>query len=148
MEQLETRIRELFDQFAPVKIFKVKQNKINWLTEDLRGKIEARNRMRRRLEDRGGSEADWRTWKTLRNKVNKELKQAKKNYLKMNLQRKMSNSKCLWDGVKSFLGWSTGGSPEMVVNGKGETLLNPRDVAEEIQLSFQGKLREVEESLG
>ena len=44
----------------------------------------------------------------------------------------------LWDSVKSFLGWKTGGAPETIVKNSGEVLQNPIEVAEEIKSAVSG----------
>ena len=79
--------------------------KVNWMTDALKKRIQARNDMKKKLDCYGGDNRKWREWKTFRNKVNKELKQAKEMFLVRRLQQQMENSKTLWDGVKSHLGW-------------------------------------------
>ena len=116
VSELEYKIRNLMDKHAPVKVFKVDPQKVNWLSDDLKEKIAARNEMRRKLDKYGGDNGQWRKWKSLRNKVNKEIKNAKMEFMKKRIQHKMENSKTLWEGVKSFLGWKGGGSPDIVVD--------------------------------
>ena len=72
----------------------------------------------------------------------------KRDYFEKKLKHKVDNSKCLWEGVKSFLGWKTGGAPDLIISGKGEALQEPQEMANEIQNSFQQKSKEVEQSLG
>ena len=98
--------------------------------------------------ERGGSSGDWKKWRTLRNQINKELKQAKKRFLQKRLEHKIGNSSSPWEGVKSYLGWKCGGSPDLIITSKGEATQEPPKVADEIQKAFKGKLSEVEESLG
>ena len=145
---LEEKIRTLFDKHAPVKIFKISKNKVNWITKELLEQIETRNNLKRNLMQRGGSSEDWNRWKQLRNKINRDLKKAKKEYMKKRLTHRIDNSKSLWQGIKSYLGWSSGGSPDLLVTKKGEQIQEPKQIATEVQNSFQDKLKKVEESLG
>ena len=73
---LEEKIRTLFDKHAPVKIFKISKNKVSWITKELVEQIETKNNLKRNLMQRGGSSEDWNRWKQLRNKINRDLKQA------------------------------------------------------------------------
>ena len=103
-----------------------------------------------RLQDQGQSVNSCKTctWKSLRNKIIKELKNAKREYLKTRVQHKLENSKTLWNGVKDFLGWNTGGSPELIVKDTGEVLQSPENISDAIKDAFELKLKNVEESLG
>ena len=78
VNQLETKITNLIDKHAPLKVFKINPMKINWLTEDLKGEIEDRNKIKARLDLIGGSPKQWRMWKKLRKKLNKKLKMQRK----------------------------------------------------------------------
>ena len=65
VNELETKIRNVMDKHAPVKSFKVEPGRINWLTDDLKAKIKARNDMRTalRTQDKyGGNDSKWRQW--------------------------------------------------------------------------------------
>ena len=147
VEDLEDKIRLLIDKHAPVKIFKVDPQKINWVTEDLKKQIQARNDLRGRLDLYGGNSQQWRQWRCLQNKVNKNLKNAKQEFLKKRIAQKSENSKSLWDGVKAHLGWKGSGSPEAIMK-DGEQITEPKKMSDAIQDSFQAKLKIVEESLG
>ena len=81
---------------------------MNWLTEKLKEEIDLRNKMKKHLDKYGGSNAEWRKWKRFRNKVNKDLKNAKRDFLKAGLQHSLENAKTLWNGVKNHLGWKSG----------------------------------------
>ena len=79
--------------------------------------------------------------------MNKEIKNAKMEFMKKRIQHKMENSKTLWEGVKSFLGWKGGGSPDIVVD-NGVKVSMPGKIANVIQGTFKTKLESVEKSLG
>ena len=91
VKDLETKIRNLIDRHAPVKVFRNNLSKTNWLTEELKDQIKARNDLRRKLELYGGDSQKWNEWKRIRNKLNKDLKAAKNNYLKKKISHKMDN---------------------------------------------------------
>ena len=136
------------DKHAPVKVVKERPNEMEWITEELKKKIEARNSLKSQLEKNGGNSNQWKGWKQFRNKVNKEIKHAKREHMKVKISRRLENSKSMWDGVKNFLGWRSEGAPDILVNKKGEVLQSPDKISEEIQDAFQSKLNEVQQCLG
>ena len=66
VEELQYKIRTLVDRYAPVKKFKIDPSKINWMTDDLKKRIEARNILKKKLDREGGNTKQWREWKVLR----------------------------------------------------------------------------------
>ena len=74
------------------------------MTEELLLKIDSRNLLKKKLDRDGGSDKQWKEWKVLRNKVNRELKAAKREYLNKNLQNQMKESSNPWKCVKNHLG--------------------------------------------
>ena len=128
VENLEGKIRSLVDKHAPVKIFKTDSKRVNWMTNDLLERIERRNTLRSKLDKEGGSSEQWRRWKTLRNKVNKDIKTAKRDHMKSKLENNMESSKTLWDGVKEYLGWKSSGAPELLVKETGEVVQSPLEL--------------------
>ena len=73
VNQLETKIQSLVDKHAPLKVIKINPMKINWITNELKEEIHVRNQMKMRLETKGGSNEEWRSWKKFRNQLNKKL---------------------------------------------------------------------------
>ena len=69
--------------------FKADPSGLNWMTDDIRKQIQAQSELRRKLDCYGGNTAEWREWKSLRNRVNKNIINAKKEYLKIIIQHKM-----------------------------------------------------------
>ena len=59
VSDLEGKIRRLVDSHAPMKIFKADPLYMNWVSDGLKSKIDARNAMRRNLDRYGGSGAQW-----------------------------------------------------------------------------------------
>ena len=117
------------------------------MTEDLKLQIQAHNDLRKKLDTYGGNSVQWREWRSLRNRVNKNMKNAKHEFLKKRLQHRMENSKSLWDGVKALLGWKSSGSPEVIV-ADGTQIVEPKKISQVIQDKFQAKLETVKVSLG
>ena len=147
VHDLETKIRLLVDKHAPVKVLKIDPNRMDWITKELTDKINARNNIKKNLMQRGGSSEERKKWRTLMNQINKEVKQANAKLLQKRLEHKTGNSGSHWEGVKAYLGWKSGGSPDLIVTTKGEATQEPHKVANEIQEAFKGKVSEVEQSL-
>ena len=79
--------------------------------------------------------------------MNKDLKNAKRDFFKAGLQHSLENAKTLWNDVKNHLGWKSGGEPETLkIEGKKE--LDPERLAEKMKDTFSKKLKKVEEELG
>ena len=57
VEELQWKIQNLVDKFAPVKLFKTDPCKVKWMTQELLNRIEARNRRKVKLDKEGGSSA-------------------------------------------------------------------------------------------
>ena len=75
------------------------------------------------------------------------VKNAKKEFMKKNIQHKMNSSKDLWKGVKEHLGWKNSGAPQ-VLEKDGEQITDAKLMANAIQDAFQSKLNEIETNLG
>ena len=107
LEDWKNQICNLVDKHALVKTFKINPNKIEWISKELKEEIGKINAIRKKLDTKGGSSDEWKSWRQLRNKVNEKLKTAKKEYLKTRWNQQMQNSKTHWEGVKEYLGWSS-----------------------------------------
>ena len=75
-------------------------------------------------------ETDWFNYKQTRNKVNIELRNAKKDYYSLKIAGQKHNPKQVWKTVNNLLGKQ---NKQTVVNEldiEGEILTNPQDIAE------------------
>ena len=147
VKNLETKINDILEKHAPMKVVKEDETKALWLTTELKSRIKARNILRDKLDKRGGTNEDWSGWKRFRNKLNKDLKNARLDYLKKGLSNNMENSKTMWDGVKRYLHWDRKGGPDTLVD-KGEVLRKPEERAEAISNALSDKLKLVKDKLG
>ena len=94
-----------------------------------------------------GTQREWKKWKTERNKLNKDIKKAKKSYLMRSIKDKMENSGTMWRGVKDFLGWENGGAPD-ILEVQGVLVKAPQEIANEMEETYSKKLEEVEREVG
>ncbi|XP_031556954.1 uncharacterized protein LOC116293638 [Actinia tenebrosa] len=77
------RWKELFlsvlDSHAPIKTKRIRNKKSPWMTTDLRKAMYDRDKMKQKATQTN-SRDDWSDYKSIRNRVNNEIKRAKKSY--------------------------------------------------------------------
>ena len=77
----------VLDKHAPLKQKKIRSNKIPWITSKIKSLINTRDKLKRKAV-RSKSEVDWINYKTARNQVNIELRNAKQTIIPRKLQVK------------------------------------------------------------
>jgi hypothetical protein len=88
---LEELFLEVLDKHAPLQQKKIRSNKVPWITSEIINKnlINKRDKLKRKAII-SKSEIDWINYKTSRNQINIELRNAKQNYN----SRKIAGQKC------------------------------------------------------
>ena len=114
-KQLEENIKQCMEAVAPMRFVKEKESKPAWITEELLEGRRERERKRQIAKKTGHCE-DFRVWRLLRNKVNRDLKKARKKHLERGLQDKMTFSASLHKGIAEFLGWREAGEPTTLLS--------------------------------
>ena len=69
---------EVLNKHAPIRQKKIRSKKVPWITSEIKKLINKRDRSKRKAIIRN-LEADWLVYKQTRNKVNIEMKKAKKD---------------------------------------------------------------------
>ena len=108
--QLEDNIKQCMEIVAPVRIVQEREGRPSWITEEL---LEARRERekKRQIARKTKHPDDFKVWRLLRNKVNRDLNRARKKHLERGLEDRMRNSASLHKGVAEFLGWRDSGEP-------------------------------------
>ena len=120
---------EVLDKHAPLQQKKVRSNKVPWITSEIKNLINKRDKLKRKAII-SKSEIDWINYKTSRNQINIELRNAKQNYYSTKIAGQKCNPKKAWKSINNLLGKQT---KQTVVNelNMGESTLNdPQDIAE------------------
>lgn len=103
------KFREIFhsslDKVAPYKEIKVKQKTEPWMTSDILDYIRKRD-IQLQLYKKSKSKHIYSDYCKLRNKVQKEVKKAKEEYISNKIEENKNNPKKLWQQLKG-LGYSS-----------------------------------------
>ena len=135
---LEMKITNILEKVAPMEVKKMEyRGKPRWITEELSSLIKKRKltdlkaRKSKTMEDELES-------RRVRNKVAKEIKNAKMEYLKVKLKNLSSNSSKAWDAVNTYLGWKKPMSPTQLVQ-NGNVMTEGPDLAEAMLKQYEKK---------
>ena len=120
---------EVLDNHAPLQHKKIRTKKVPWITSAIKQLIITRDRLKRKAIITN-LEIDWLNYKTTRNKVNIQLRNAKKNYYSTKISDQKCNPKEAWKTINDILGRQR--KPTVVNELKlGEnSLTNTKDIAE------------------
>ena len=125
----KTKFMEIIDRNAPLRRQKIKSKPVPWLNRDY---------LKRKVV-RTGSSAYWENLKIARNNVNKEIRNAKREYFKSSLSDSNGNTKNAWRVINRFL--SCKEKSEHISNIKlpdGSSLTDPSDIANHLNSHFAG----------
>ena len=120
---------EVLDKHAPLQHKKIRAKRISWITSPIKELINTRDKLKRKAIITN-LECDWENYKRIRNKVNIELKNAKKEYYSTRIADEGNNPKKAWKIINNLLGRK---NKQTVVNELklgDNSLTNPKDIAE------------------
>ncbi len=108
MENLEKIFLEVLNKHAPLQHKKIRSKKVLWISSDIK-LINTGDKLKRKailtdlendwLNYRIGLENDWLNYRTTRNKVNIELRNAKKDYYSSTIAGQKFDPKRAWGKV-------------------------------------------------
>ena len=94
---------EVLNSDAPVKTKRVKSNlQPKWFTDDLRKLIKQRDHLLSKARNYPKHSMEWEEYRKFRNKVRREIRNAKRNFFQVTLTKRKANSKDLWAHLKTF----------------------------------------------
>ena len=141
--RLTAAVRVVLDSQAEVNIVDVRKKHATWLTDELKKDIETKNKLyKRSLETK--KEEDWKEYKTLRNKITRQMRKAKRDQISDNLTK--LNDQKMWDQAKKHLGWGRPGPPSQIVE-DGVLLTKQQDVANSMNKTLTDKIDKVKERI-
>ena len=94
---------EVLDKHAPLQHKKIRSNKVPWMTGDIKKLMNTRDNFKRKAI-LTNNENEWLNFKTTRNKVNIELRNAKRDYYSSKIADQKFNPKKAWKSINSLLG--------------------------------------------
>ena len=142
---LSTKITNILDIMAPVRVIQVRTNYAPWISEKTKARIKERNLAQGKAAETK-TEEDWNDYKTLRNAINNTNKEEKKNWIEVKFNAFSNNIITVWKNVKNWLGWSSGGSPTKLVK-DGRLFTKPSDLSRIMNEFFVNKVRNLRNNL-
>ena len=139
------KLNRILDIMAPVKIIQVRTHYAPWMSLETKERIKKRNRAQRKAAETQNSE-DWEIYKKLRNSITSTLKQEKKEWQEKKLESFGNDSGSVWKNVKTWLGWSSGGSPTRLVQ-NGSVYNKPKDLSQIMNNYFISKVKNLKDNL-
>ena len=120
---------EVLDKHAPLQQKKIRSKKIPWITSDIKKLMNTRDKFKRKAI-LTNHENDWLNIKTARNKVNIELRSAKKDYYSSKIAGQKINPKKAWKSINNLLGRQNKPTVVNELNVGEQNLTSPEDIAE------------------
>ena len=120
---------EVLDKHAPLQHKKIRSKKVSWITSDIKKLICARDKLKRKAI-LTNLENDWLNYKTTRNKVNIELRNAKKDYYSSKIAGQKFDPKRAWKSINNLLGRQNKPTVVNELNLDQNNLTSPKDIAE------------------
>ena len=120
---------EVLDKHAPLQYKKIRSKKVPWITSDIKKLINTRDKLKRKSISTN-LENDWFDYKTSRNKVNIELRNAKKEYYSSKIAGQKFNPKKASKSINNLLGRQNKPTVVNEINLGGKNFTTPKDIAE------------------
>ena len=147
VKNLEIKIRDILEKVAPMKVKNmVYGGKPRWISKSIDSFIKERYKTRKKA-NKTKSMINEIEARRVRNQAAKEIKTAKREFLKKNMETLTKNSPDAWSAVNEFLGWKKPMTPTKLVQ-DGAVLAKGHDLAEVMLRHYRRKEEEVQQSLG
>ena len=101
-EYILNQFTPIIDNMCPIRIFKIKNYRPEWMTTELLEQIKDRDYFYVKAKNTG-NEDDWRIAKHLRNVTNANIRQARKEFVQAELQSNSTDYKKFWKTIRSVL---------------------------------------------
>ena len=141
VQMLTAAIEVAADITCPYVKFVVKKKHTKWMTPELKSLMEARDAWFRVFK-RTGNADDHAKFRQFRNKVNQELKRAKKQYF-IRSTNNIQDSAEVWAKVNERTGRNQGFSEPIIIEKDGKTLDDPAEIATAFNLFYQEKVKKI-----
>ena len=131
----KTLFLDVLNKHAPIQNKKVRSKNVPWITRRIKELIISRDKLKRKAIITN-LETDWYNYKQIRNKINTELRNAKKEYYSSKIASQKQNQKQAWKTINNLLGRQCKQTVVNQLDIEGETLTNNEDIAESFNNYF------------
>ena len=127
----------VLDSVAPLKEIRIKQNSEPWMTQEILENIRERDSWLRKFKKDKTILDYYSNYSRLRNKVQRDIKKAKREYMKSKIDENKNDSKRLWETLKS-LGYDnkSKSSANTVLDVDGIKIHDSKEVADHFNKFF------------
>ena len=140
---LTNNLNGILDTMAPIKKVQVRTKYAVWLSNSTKEKMKLRDTAKKKAQETNNDE-DWKRYKHMRNNVTNILKNEKTNYQKQKIIDCCDDTGSVWKNVKTFLGWSSGGSPTQLIDTvSGKLVTKPSELVKIMNDFFINKVKEL-----
>ena len=133
-------VKACLDNLIPLRKIQIRPDNAPWLTKELLAEMKVRNEMRDEAM-RTGDEDKWQDFKVFRNKLRIKCDKIKKNHLNEGLHG--DDSKRNWRNIMAMSGLSTKKSSKIWLKENGESIDDPKEVAEHLNNFFVSKVNKI-----
>ena len=99
---LLSQITEILDKMCPIRSFRIKNYRPDWMTDELIEQIKDRDYFYRKAKKTGNEDA-WNIAKHLRNTTNSNIRLAKRDFILNQLRLHDNNAKKFWKVIKTVV---------------------------------------------
>ena len=125
---LLNHINTILDQMCPIRSFKIRNYRPDWMTRELIEQIKDRDYFYKRAKKTGDSDL-WNIAKYLRNSTNASIRQAKRDFVLNELKQNENNAKKFWKTIRSVLPTGKENLNNEIMLKDGDEKLNRNKVA-------------------
>ena len=133
------RLEGCVERHAPLKKLTPKEVKFKykpWITADVNKMIKLKNKLFQRKKRQANNLEVRRLYNLFRNRVNRELKKAKKNYYTKYFEENNNNIKKTWEGIRSIINIKSTKSTISQIKVNNKVIKNHKKIAESLNNFF------------
>ena len=139
-------VEDLLDDSCPVKKMNIKKPKADWMNNEILDRIIYKDTLLKKAK-KSNKPADWEQARKIRNEVNAQVRLAKAEFIKSNLQTHAGDHKKFWQDIKQIIPDSTHSSKISLTDEISGTLVNELETPNYINRYFVNISQKLAENL-
>ena len=133
------RLKGCVERHAPLKKLTLKEIKLKhkpWITADINKMIKIKNKLFQRKKRQANNLEIKRLYNLFRNRVNRELKKAKRNYYTKYFDENNNNIKKTWEGIRSIINIKSTKSTISQIKVNNKVIINQKEIVDTLNNFF------------